>query len=106
MRAGLELAPNWAPGIVVLAQLQARQGQFAEAKENANTALELDSETREVLDGAIDVTHLTGISTTQYAFTKRTGKQPADAKWRLLLANDLSQLERFDEALALWKASC
>lgn len=104
MRAGLELAPNWAPGIVVLAQLQARQGQFAEAKENANTALELDSETREVLDGAIDVTHLTGdLDHAVRLLQKGLVKQPADAKWRLLLANDLSQLERFDEALALWE---
>jgi len=103
MRTGLELAPNWAPGIVVLAQLQARQGQFAEAKENAETALQLDSETRVVLDGAIDVAHLTGdIEQAVRLLQQGLVQQPTDSKWRFMLANNLSQLERFDEALALW----
>ncbi len=103
MRTGLELAPNWAPGIVVLAQLQARQGQFAEAKENAETALQLDSETRVVLDGAIDVAHNTGeLDLAVRLLQKGLLRDPTDAKWRLLLANDLSQLGRHDEALLLW----
>ena len=60
MQRGLALAPQWAPGIVVLSQLQARQGHFAEAAENAATALQLEPENRVVLDGAINVAHLTG----------------------------------------------
>lgn len=105
MRTGIELAPNWAPGIVVLAQLQARQGQFAEAKENANIALALDSETRVVLDGAINVAHLTGdIGLAARNLQQALARYPTDAKWRMMLANDLSQLERYDEANKIWEA--
>jgi len=105
MRTGLELAPNWAPGIVVLAQLQARQGQFAEAKENADTALRLDSATRVVLDGAINVAHLTGdLGLAARVLQKGLAQYPTDTKWRLMLANDLGQLERYDEANKIWEA--
>lgn len=103
MRHGLELAPNWAPGIVVLAQLQARQGQFAEAMENAATALQLDPESRDVLDGAIDVAHLTGHLELAVSHLRQgLVLYPGDPKWRLMLANDLSQLGLHDEALMLW----
>ena len=103
MRTGLELAPNWAPGIVVLAQLQARQGQFAEAKENAATALQLDSKARVVVDGAIDVAHLTGdLEQAITLLQQGLAQQPTDIKWRLMLANALSQLDRHEEALLRW----
>ncbi|WP_440113843.1 tetratricopeptide repeat protein [Acidovorax sp. BL-A-41-H1] len=103
MRTGLELAPNWAPGIVVLAQLQARQGQLAEAKENAATALQLDAESGMVRDGAIDVAHhMMDVNLAVSLLQDGLKLQPTNAKWRLLLANDLSHLERYDEALALW----
>ena len=103
MQRGLALAPQWAPGIVVLAQLQARQGHFAEAKENAATAMQLDPENRVVLDGAINVAHLTGnLELAVRHLQQGLTKQPTDAKWRLLLANNLSQLGQYDEALALW----
>ncbi len=103
MRTGLELAPNWAPGIVVLAQLQARQGQFAEAKENAATALQLDSKARVVVDGAIDVAHLTGdLEQAVTLLQQGLAQQPTDIKWRLMLANALSQLDRHEDALLRW----
>lgn len=103
MRTGLELAPNWAPGIVVLAQLQARQGQLAEAKENAATALQLDAGNGMVRDGAIDVAHhMMDVNLAISLLQDGLKLQPTNAKWRLLLANDLSHLERYDEALALW----
>lgn len=103
MQQGLSLAPNWAPGIMVLAQLQARQGQFAEARENSATAFQLEPTSRVVLDGAIDVAHLTG----QLALAVRHLEQgltqyPGDRKLRLLLGNDLNQLGRYDAALAIW----
>jgi len=103
MQTGLSLAPNWAPGIIVLAQLQARQGQYEEASENAATALQLDSESRVVLDGAIDVAQLTG----DFALAVRRirqglARQPSDAKLRMMLASALGQMEQYDEALALW----
>ena len=105
MQQGLALAPQWAPGIVVLARLQARQGHFEEANENANTALQLDSESRGVLDGAIDVAHLTG-QTELAVLRLRQGlaRYPSDTKWRRMLATDMSQLDRHDEALTLWDA--
>jgi predicted TPR repeat methyltransferase len=104
MRTGLDLAPNWAPGIVVLAQLQARQGQFAEAKDNAATALQLDSANGMVRDGAIDVAHhAMDVNLAVDLLQDGLKLQPTNAKWRLLLANDLSHLERYDEALELWE---
>lgn len=103
MQQGLQLAPAWAPGIVVLAQLQARQGQFDEAKENAATALNLDSKSRVVLDGAIDVAHLSGQTELAVRLLRQGLEQyPGDTKWRTLLANDLSQSGNYEEALALW----
>lgn len=87
----------------MLAQLQARQGQYEEASENAATALQLDSESRVVLDGAIDVAQLTG----DFALAVRRirqglARQPSDAKLRMMLASALGQMEQYDEALALW----
>jgi predicted TPR repeat methyltransferase len=105
MRHGLSLAPNWAPGIVVLAQLQARQGQYAEAKDNAATAMQIDSTSRVVIDGAIDVAHLTGQTELAVQHLKHGLSQyPGDHKLRLLLGNDLNQLGRRDEALSVWAA--
>lgn len=103
MQRGLTLAPNWAPGIIVLAQFQARQGHFAEAVENAATAHELDPTSRLVLDGAIEVAHLAGgLELAVRYLRKGLEQQSQDSKLRLLLANDLSQLGKYDEALALW----
>lgn len=105
MQRGLTLAPNWAPGIVVLAQLQARQGHFAEAVENAATAHELDPSSRVVLDGAIEVAHLTGGFELAVRYVRKgLEQQPQDNKLRLFLATDLSQLGRYDDALAVWNA--
>lgn len=105
MQRGLALAPNWAPGIVVLAQLQARQGHFAEAVENATTAHELDPTSRVVLDGAIEVAHLTGgFELAVRYLSKGLEQQPQDNKLRLFLATDLSQLGKYDDALAVWNA--
>ena len=105
MQRGLTLAPNWAPGIVVLAQLQARQGHFAEAVENAATAHELDPSSRVVLDGAIEVAHLTGGFELAVRYIRKgLEQQPQDNKLRLFLATDLSQLGRYDDALAVWNA--
>lgn len=103
MEQGLSKAPNWAPGIVELAKLQARQGQFGEAKDNAATALELEPDNLVVLEGAIDVAHLTGMRELAVQHLRQClSQQPENTKWRLLLATDLSQLDRHDEALGLW----
>ena len=105
MQRGLELAPNWAPGIVELAHLQARQGQFAEAIENAATAWELDAESRVVIDGAIHVAHLAGHrSQAVDRLRQALARHPGDTPWRLMLASDLSQLGQHEEALTLWDA--
>ena len=103
MQQGLALAPQWAPGIVVLAQLQARQGQFPEALENAATALELDSEAWAVLDGAITVARLAGqMELATQRLRSGLARFPSDVKWLRMLALILLQQGRHDEALALW----
>ena len=105
MEQGLALAPQWAPGIAELAQLQARQGQFAEAQENAATALQLDAESRGVLDGAINVAQLTGqIKLAIQHIQSGLARHPSDTKLRLMLAANLNHMEQYDEALEQWDA--
>ena len=53
MEKGLSLDSNWAPGIMELAHMQARQGQFPEAVDNAATALELAPHNVAVRNGAV-----------------------------------------------------
>jgi predicted TPR repeat methyltransferase len=104
MQQGLTLAPEWAPGIIVLAQLQARQGQFPEASDNAAYALELDPQSRIVIDGAIEVAHIAGALDVAVRHLRLgLGQQPDDRKWRILLATDLTELGEYNEALDVWR---
>ena len=103
MEQGLTLAPQWAPGIVELAKLQARQGHFPEAQENAATALQLEPDNPDVLTGAINVAHLTGqIALAVQHLRHGLAQHPSNAKWRHMLATNLSQLGQHDDALAQW----
>ena len=103
MQRGLELAPGWSPGIMELAQMQARQGQFPEAAENAATALSLDAQNLALLEGAINVAHLTGQQELAVRHLQQgLAQDPANATWRRMLANDLSQLGHYDDALTQW----
>lgn len=105
MQKGLKLAPTWAPGIMELAQMQARQSQIPEARDNAATALELDPANPIVRDGAIQVALLTGQRELAVRHLREGLKtHPSHAPWRQLLAGTLGQLGRTDEALALWDA--
>jgi predicted TPR repeat methyltransferase len=105
MQQGLTLAPEWAPGIIVLAQLQVRQGQFPEASENAELALQLDSRSRVVRAGAIEVAHSVGALELAVRHLKEgLAQEPQDKEWRMLLANHLSQLGKYEEALLVWKS--
>ncbi|MFN3374955.1 MAG: tetratricopeptide repeat protein [Burkholderiaceae bacterium] len=102
MERGLSIAPDWAPGIIVLAQLQARQGQYPEAQENAAIAVALEARNPVVLDGAIEVAHRTGNLDQAVAYLRKALEvQPNDRRLRLLLAKDLSQLGQHEEAMAL-----
>lgn len=103
MQRGLALAPAWAPGIMELAQMQARQGQFPEARDNAATALELNPGNALVRDGAIQVALLSGQREHAVRLLQAGLKtHPAHATWPRLLASTLGNSQRTDEALAVW----
>ncbi|AVP59158.1 tetratricopeptide repeat protein [Pulveribacter suum] len=103
MQRGLELAPNWPPAIMEVAQMQARQSQFPEALENAATALSLDAQNPALLEGAINVAQLSGQRQLAMGHLQQgLERDPANASWRRLLARNLSELKRYDEALAQW----
>ena len=44
MRTGLSLAPDWAPGLMSLAKLHVRVGEFSQALELAEDAVERDGQ--------------------------------------------------------------
>ncbi|TXH36513.1 MAG: methyltransferase domain-containing protein [Burkholderiaceae bacterium] len=103
MEQGLTLAPEWAPGIMELAHMQARQGQFPEARENAATAFDLEGGNPLVRGGAIQVALLCGDRNLAVRHLREGLAQiPDHESWRKLLASTLNQLGQTDEALALW----
>lgn len=103
MEQGLTLAPEWAPGIMELAQMQARQGQFPEARDNAATAFELEGNNPLVRDGAIQVALLCGDRQLAVRYLREgLGLKPGHKPWCKLLATCLTKLGQTDEAVALW----
>jgi len=105
MEKGLSLDSHWVPGIMELAQMQARQGQFPEALDNAATAIELDPDSAVVRDGAIQVALLSGQRELAVHHLQEGLKaQPSHRQWRRTLASTLGHLGRTEESLALWDA--
>ena len=103
MQHGIALAPNWAPGIIEVARLQARQGQFPEAAENATSALTLEPKNTTVLEGAIEVAQVTGQTRLATNRIRQLLKiSPNSAQWRTALATGLGQLGAYGEALEWW----
>lgn len=105
MEKGLSLDSNWAPGIMELAHMQAHQGQFPEAVDNAATALELAPHNVAVRNGAVQVALLSGQHDLALQHLETGLKaHPTHAQWRRALGGTLSHLGRTDESLAVWNA--
>lgn len=103
MQRGLELAPDWLPGIMELAQMQARQGQFPEALDNAAAALAEAPHNPALLSGAISVAHLTGQRELTVSYLQQgLALDPGNNAWRRLLGHELTQMKRYDDALEQW----
>ena len=59
-RQAVKIAPDWAPAVLDLALLLARQNQFVEAAQQAKRAVELAPGDLRTLRGAIDIAHRAG----------------------------------------------
>jgi len=103
MEKGVSLDPGWAPGIMELAHMQARQGQFPEASDNAATAMELAPDNASVRNGAIQVALLSGQHELAVRHLEAGLKaHSAHVQWRRTLAGTLSHVGRIEESLEMW----
>ncbi|MCD6664044.1 MAG: methyltransferase domain-containing protein [Comamonas sp.] len=103
LRRSVATAPGWGPGLLELALLLARQNQFAEAVEKAEEVARLEPKNPVVLAGVIDIAHRAGHADMAVRHLRRGLELvPGDVQLRRLLARDLSDLARHDEALEVW----
>lgn len=103
LRKTVAMAPDWGPGLLELALLLARQNQFAEAIETAEKVAALEPQNLQVLAGVIDIAHRAAHTEMAVRHLRRgLALVPADPQLSQLLAQDLSALGQYDEALALW----
>ena len=103
MRRCVNVAPNWGPGLLEMALLQARHNQFADAVQTAEKVAALEPNNLQVLAGVIDIAHRAGAMEMAVTHLRRgLALVPNDMELRRLLARDLSALGQHEEALALW----
>ncbi|MFM2449400.1 MAG: hypothetical protein RIS44_1850 [Pseudomonadota bacterium] len=103
-RHAVKIAPHWAPAVLDLALLLARQNQFGEAATEAQKAVALAPEHLPTLQGAIDVAHRAGYSALALEFLPRAIELAAPNN-RLLqtqMAQDLSAVGQHAQAIALF----
>lgn len=103
MRKAVSLAPEWGPGLLELALLLARNGQFDEAIETAEKVHRLEPNNLVVLAGAIDVARTAGHLEMSTRLLRHGLKRvPNDPQLSHLLATDLHAMRRHDEAVTVW----
>ena len=103
LRKSVSLSPDWAPGLLELALLLARQNQFKEAVETAEKVVALEPKNLQVLAGVVDIAHRAGHTEMAIRHLRRGLELvPNDVMLRRLLARDLTAQAQFEEALALW----
>lgn len=99
------MAPDWGPGILELGLLQARHGRNQEAIANAEKVAALEPRNLHVLSCVIDIAHRTGNMEMAIRYLEATlALVPGDRVLRRHLAQDLSAIRRWDEALAQWQS--
>lgn len=105
LRKSLSLSPEWAPGMLELALLLARQNQFQEALELAERVAAQEPSNLQVLSGVVDIAHRAGHTAMAVRHLQRgLTLVPGDLKLRRMLARDLGSVGRVDESLAAWAA--
>jgi predicted TPR repeat methyltransferase len=103
LQKSVSLSPDWAPGLLELALLQARQNQFKDAVETAEKVVALEPKNLNVLAGVVDIAHRAGHTDMAIRHLRRGLELvPNDAMLRRMLARDLTEQTKFEEALALW----
>lgn len=105
LRKAVELSPDFAPAILELALLLARQNQFQEATEWAERVAALEPSNPLVLAGVVDIAHRAG-QTEMAVRHLRHGLVlvPGDVQLRRLLARDLGSIGEVGASLAIWAA--
>lgn len=105
LRKSVSQAPDWAPGLLELALLLARQNQFKEAVETAEKVALIEPKNLQVLAGVVDIAHRAGHTEMAIRHLRRgLDLVPGDVMLRRLLARDLSEQGQHEESLALWNA--
>lgn len=98
------LAPNWAPGLLEMALLQARHNR-QESVATAERVAKLEPKNFQVLAGVIDIAHRVGHIEMAIRHLKRgLNMVPGDRTLRSHLAQDLATLGKNEEALAQWQS--
>ena len=99
------MAPDWAPGILELALLQARHGRNQEAIANAEKVAALEPRNLHVLSCVIDIAHRVGNIEMAIRYLEAAlALVPGDRVLRRHLAQDLSTIHKWDESLAQWQS--
>ena len=105
LRKCVAMAPDWGPGLLELALLLARQNQFPEAVETAEKVAALEPKNLLVLAGVVDIAHRAGHAEMALKHLRRGLELvPGDVQLRRLLAQDLHNLGRYEEALQEWSS--
>lgn len=105
LRKCVAMSPGWGPGLLELALLLARQNQFPEAVETAEKVAALEPKNLMVLAGVVDIAHRAGHAEMALKHLRRGLELvPGDVQLRRLLAQDLHNLGRYEEALQEWSS--
>lgn len=103
LRKCVAMAPDWGPGLLELALLLARQNQFQEAVATAEKVAALEPKNLLVLAGVIDIAHRASHAEMAVRHLRRGLELvPGDVQLRRLLAQDLSDLGQYEQALQEW----
>jgi predicted TPR repeat methyltransferase len=103
-RHAVKVAPQFAPAVLNLALLLARQNQFQEAAEQAQQAVALAPGHLPTLQGAIDIAHRAGYAALALEFLPHAIElaAPKNGHFKRQMAQDLAALGRNAEAIALF----
>ena len=103
-RQAVKISPQWAPAVLDLALLLARQNKFVDAADEAQKAVALAPGHLPTLHGAIDIAHRAGFAALALEFLPKAIElaAPNHLPYKRQMAQDLAALGRRDEAIALF----
>jgi predicted TPR repeat methyltransferase len=103
-RQAVKVSPQWAPAVLDLALLLARQNKFVDAANEAQKAVALAPGHLPTLHGAIDIAHRAGFAALALEFLPKAIElaAPNHLHYQRQMALDLYALGRNEEAVALF----